>query len=50
MHDLIPLNSNLPIALSQDDLDGIDYFRGKEKSEATRIAYPADWKHFMAWC
>jgi integrase len=50
VHDLIPLSPGLPETLTQADIDGIEFFRGQEKSESTLRAYGADMKHFSAWC
>jgi site-specific recombinase XerD len=50
MHDLIPGNAALGVALSDADVEAIDYFRQREKSPATLAAYEADWHRFSVWC
>jgi site-specific recombinase XerD len=52
VHDLIPLPPAALTdgALTQADIDGIEYYRLREKSEATLAAYGADLKQFVHWC
>jgi site-specific recombinase XerD len=56
LHDLITLDAPLPPAfpppppLTEKDKADIEEFRANEKAAATRRAYAADWKHFLAWC
>ena len=48
MHDLIPLGSVLPGALTVAEIDAT--MAEAEKALATRAAYASDWRDFAAWC
>ena len=50
VHDLIPLGTTLPGALTTAEIDATIGYAAAEKSLATREAYESDWKDFAAWC
>ena len=50
MHDLIPLGTALPGALTVAEIDSAIGYAENEKSAATRQAYASDWRDFAAWC
>ena len=48
MHDLIPLGSTLPGALTVAEIDATIAYAEAEKAPATREAYASDWRDFAA--
>jgi site-specific recombinase XerD len=50
VHDLIPLGSALPGALTTAEIDSAIGYAEAEKALATRAAYASDWRDFAAWC
>src|SRR6476661_218579 len=50
MHDLIPLGTTLPGALTTAEIDATMAYAEAEKAVATRAAYASDWRDFAAWC
>ena len=50
MHDLIPLGTSLPGALTTAEIDATMAYAEAEKALATREAYASDWRDFAAWC
>jgi site-specific recombinase XerD len=50
VHDLIPLGTALPGALTTAEIDATMAYAEAEKAQATREAYASDWRNFAAWC
>ena len=50
MHDLIPLGTTRPGALTTAEIDATPGYASAEKSAATRAAYSSDFRDFAAWC
>jgi hypothetical protein len=50
VHDLIPLGTTLPGALTTAEIDATMGYASAEKALATREAYASDWRDFAAWC
>ena len=50
LHDLIPLGTTLPGALTTAEIDATMAYAEAEKALATREAYASDYRDFTAWC
>ncbi len=49
MHDLIPLDTVLPGALTVAEIDATMAFAEAQKAASTRVAYAADWADYAVW-
>jgi site-specific recombinase XerD len=50
LHDLIPIETIPPGALTVAEIDAAMAYAEAEKAPATRRAYESDWRDFALWC